>query len=111
VPNSKGQLDYEKFLTVLREELDRAVEPLSKDIKELSDGLKTMQANTYSREMMDNKLQVLNDSLKKHDEDLKGIHQLIGNSGRELAARVLTVISIVYFLYLLLPHILKGFGL
>ena len=67
-----------------------------------------MQANTYSREMMDGKLQVITDELKKHDEDLKGIHQLIGNSGRELMTRVATVLGIGYTLILLLPHLTKG---
>lgn len=107
----QGLLDYEKFLSVLREELDRAMDPLSKDLKQVSTDLKNMQANTYSREMMDGKLQVITDELKKHDEDLKGIHQLIGNSGRELMTRVATVLGIGYTLILLLPHLTKGLGL
>ena len=76
---SSELFDYEKFLTVLREELDRAMEPLSDDLKEVSTDLKTMQANTYNREMMDAKLQVIRDELKKHEEDLKTIHRYIGN--------------------------------
>ena len=106
----QGLLDYEKFLSVLRDELDRAMKPVSDDLKQVSTDLKDMRANTYNREMMDQKLQVLRDDLQKHDEDLKGIHQLIGSSGKALLARVGTIVSIVYFIYLLAPHILKGLG-
>ena len=107
----QGLLDYEKFLSVLRDELDRAMKPVSDNLKQVSADLKTMQANTYSREMMDGKLQVITDELKKHEDDLKTIHRYLGNSGKELLARVASIISVVYFLYLLAPHILKGLGL
>lgn len=107
----QGLLDYERFLSILREELDRAMAPLAKDIKDVSSDLKTMQANTYNREMMDGKLQVITDELKKHDEDLKGIHILIGNSGRELLTRIGAVAGILYTLVLLIPHITKALGL
>jgi DNA-binding transcriptional regulator GbsR (MarR family) len=101
----QGLTDYKEFLTVLREELDRAMKPVSDDLKQMSTDVKAMQANTYNREMMDQKLEAITTQLKTHDDDLKVIHSMIGNSWRELFERLGAVAGIGYALVYIIPHI------
>jgi hypothetical protein len=88
--------DYEWFLRILRDELNRAVDPVAADLKELKDDFRKMQASTYDREMIDERLNRLHEQIKSNSEDLKGIHKLIGNSGRELLERVGVLAGILY---------------
>ena len=96
---------YKDLLDAIRGELNIAIEPLQTTVNETRDDVKALRKETYTREMMDEKLKNLTDRLDTQENDLKGIHRLIGNSWKELLERVAAVAGIAYSLVYVIPHL------
>jgi transcriptional regulator of met regulon len=92
---------YRALIHAIREEL----KPLKDTVDETREDVRALRHETYTREMIDEKLKNIAGQLEDQDKDLKGIHKLIGNSGRELLERLALATGVAYSLVYVIPHL------
>lgn len=81
------------------------VEAIREELKPLKETIDSVQAETYPRELMDEKLKAIATRLSDDEEEIKKLHDTMSNFWKQALGLVGGITGIGYALVYILPHI------